>query len=480
MKEFSVNRCARIPLRRLLAASILVAFSATGEISAAPLQAEIPHDWTPGDRTAIASLFRAMDVKHKVNPHLLSSTQTVTSCADDGSLGTLRSVISGAADGDTVDLSGLSCGPITLSAGAIQIYADSLTIQGRSAADTIIGGNGADRVFVDYGYTALVLNDVTVRDGFNEVSGYHVAAGACIASNAAVTLDHAMVTNCKAIGEGAYGGGIVAPGLYMYTSTLSYNTAQGSLLSTLTASYGGGGFAYRGSATISDSTITNNRAVGDPAGMFGTYDTGAGLFVDNGGSVSRSTVSNNYTDGTGGGIAAHDGFSVSDSTISGNTAKKKGGGGVFVRAFRDLVITSSTIANNTAAKGGGVYLAGHSGSGVMQSTIVANNHATVTGDDVSSQYGVTFSGANNLVMTATMAVLPPATLNADPMLLPLADNGGPTQTHALEAASPALNAGANLTGLAVDQRGFARVFGTAADIGSFEYAPDSIFTDGFE
>jgi hypothetical protein len=79
-----------------------------------------------------------------------------------------------------------------------------------------------------------------------------------------------------------------------------------------------------------------------------------------------------------------------------------------------------------------------------------------------------------------MAVLPPATLNADPMLLPLADNGGPTQTHALGAASPALNAGANLTGLAVDQRGFARVFGTAADIGSFEYAPDSIFTDGFE
>lgn len=475
-----MNFRERVPLRRMLTASIYASLAIGSDVGAAQLQASIPQHWVPGDRTAVAELFRAMDAKHKTTNRLTASTFVVTSCADDGSPGTLRSVVSGAGTGDVVDLSGLSCGPINLSNGAIKIYADSLTIQGRSATDTVIGGNGADRVFVDYGYTALVLRNVTVRDGFNEVAGYKVAAGACVVSNAIVTLDHSTVTNCKAIGEGAYGGGILSPGLYMYTSTLSYNTAQGSLLSTLTASYGGGAFAYRGKAAVYDSTISSNRAVGDPAGMFGTYDTGAGLFVDNGGSISRSTISDNYTDGTGGGIATHDDFSVSDSTISGNTANKKGGGGIFARVSHGLTIASSTIANNTAAKGGGVYVAGHAGGGIMQSTIVANNHATVTGDDVSSQYGAVFAGANNLVMAATMVTLPLATLSADPMILPLADNGGPTQTHALPPTSPAHDAGNNATGLIVDQRGFTRVFGSAADIGAFEYAPDEIFADGFD
>jgi Right handed beta helix region len=475
-----MNFPERAPLRRLLAASICAGFALGSNVGAAPLQADIPAHWTPGDHRAVAALFRAMDAKHKATPRLLASTLPVTSCADDGTPGTLRSVVSGAGDGDVVDLSGLACGPITLTGGVIPIYADTLSIQGRSALDTIISGNVTDRVFLDYGYTSLTLRDLTVRDGFNQVPGYKIAAGACIASNAAVTLDHATVTNCKAIGEGAYGGGILSPGLYMYTSTLSDNTAQGSLLTTLTASYGGGAFAYRGSAAVYDSTISGNRAVGDPAGMFGTYDTGAGLFVDNGGLASRSTISNNYTDGTGGGIATHDDFLVSDSTISGNTAKKKGGGGIFARVFRDLTISSSTIVNNTAAKGGGVYLAGHAGGGVMQSTIVANNHATITGDDVSSQYGVVFTGANDLVMTSTMATLPPATLSADPTLQPLADNGGPTQTHALAPLSPARDAGNNAAGLTVDQRGYTRVFGTSADIGAFEYAPDFIFADDFE
>ncbi|MEP6485053.1 MAG: choice-of-anchor Q domain-containing protein [Rudaea sp.] len=405
----------------------------------------------------------------------------VTSCADDGTPGTLRSVISGAVDGDVVDLSGLTCAALTLSNGVIPIYADSLTIQGRSAADTVIGGNGADRVFLHYGYTSLVLRDVTVRDGFNQVAGYKIAGGACILSNALVTLDHSVVKNCKAVGEGAYGGGILSPGLAMYTSTLSDNTAQGSLLTTLTASYGGGAFAYRSTAAVYDSTISGNRAIGDPAGMFGTYDTGAGLFVDDGGSITRSTLSNNYTDGTGGGIATHAGLTIGNSTISGNTAKLKGGGGIFARVFNDLVITSSTIAQNTAAKGGGVYVAAHGGAGqTLQSTIIANNHATVSGDDVSAQYSVTFSGANNLVMAATMTTLPSDTLSADPLLLPLADNGGPTQTHAWLLTSLVRNAGNNAAGSIVDQRGYTRVFGVAADIGALEYAPDDIFVDDFE
>jgi hypothetical protein len=61
-------------------------------------------------------------------------------------------------------------------------------------------------------------------------------------------------------------------------------------------------------------------------------------------------------------------------------------------------------------------------------------------------------------------------LNRDPLLGPLADNGGPTLTHALLPGSPAINAGSNLSNLTTDQRqaGFPRVFESAVDIGAFE------------
>ena len=65
----------------------------------------------------------------------------------------------------------------------------------------------------------------------------------------------------------------------------------------------------------------------------------------------------------------------------------------------------------------------------------------------------------------------------------LDDNGGPTATHALMAASPAIDAGNNLGGFVFDQRGtgYARIVGARADIGAFEIQPaDQLFADGFD
>jgi hypothetical protein len=72
-------------------------------------------------------------------------------------------------------------------------------------------------------------------------------------------------------------------------------------------------------------------------------------------------------------------------------------------------------------------------------------------------------------------------LSADPKLLPLAFNGGPTKTHALPEDSPAIAAGNNVAGLTTDQRGpgFPRSIAGATDIGAFERG-DVIFADGFE
>jgi hypothetical protein len=80
-------------------------------------------------------------------------------------------------------------------------------------------------------------------------------------------------------------------------------------------------------------------------------------------------------------------------------------------------------------------------------------------------------------------LLPPDTLRGDPLLAPLADNDGPTLTHALMTGSPAIDAGDDFFELATDQRGSARIAGAAPDIGAFELAqpfPDGVFADGFD
>jgi hypothetical protein len=83
-----------------------------------------------------------------------------------------------------------------------------------------------------------------------------------------------------------------------------------------------------------------------------------------------------------------------------------------------------------------------------------------------------------------MVTLPADTLHDDPLLLPLADNGGPTWTMALAVGSPAIDTGANPLDLVTDQRGdgYVRVSGAAADIGAYEMqlVADAIFANGFD
>lgn len=117
----------------------------------------------------------------------------------------------------------------------------------------------------------------------------------------------------------------------------------------------------------------------------------------------------------------------------------------------------------------------------------ANNTDALGASDLAADAVVAISGANSLVMAADgLLELPADTLQDDPLLSPLADNGGLTPTHSLETGSPALDAGNNAAALEFDQRGegFPRVVGSAADIGAFEQQSppedDTIFRDGFE
>ena len=102
------------------------------------------------------------------------------------------------------------------------------------------------------------------------------------------------------------------------------------------------------------------------------------------------------------------------------------GGGLVVNGA--LTVRNSTVAFNTAGRGGG----GIFGLGYpieLDSTIVANNTAAYTGyfgADIGG-YG-TLSGADDLIIASDLGV-PDGTLAVDPLLLPLANNGGPTATH---------------------------------------------------
>ena len=157
-----------------------------------------------------------------------------------------------------------------------------------------------------------------------------------------------------------------------------------------------------------------------------------------------------------------------------------GGGGIFASAG---TILNCTIAENfSAVDGGGILWAGGANPIHVKNTIIAYNLVLTipeVGQDVS---GVFVSGGHNLigVVNGSSGFGAPGDLLGtvgnplDPMLAPLANNGGRTQTHALLPGSPAIDHGDNAGAPATDQRGVARPRdgdgngSKVVDIGAFE------------
>jgi hypothetical protein len=208
--------------------------------------------------------------------------------------------------------------------------------------------------------------------------------------------------------------------------------------------------------------------------------TAAGLTLTNVAVTgSRSTVG-------GGGVASLNAtLTIVNSTIAGNVVENGGapiGGGVVVGGGT-TTIRNSTIAGNRAtdvdgveAEGGGIFV--DDGTLITQNVTVAGNVANLasglsTNEDNGPTVSLTntmiagtcvnapFGGARNLSTSPTCGF--GAAVN--PLLGPLANNGGQTDTQALQAGSPAINAGATCP--STDQRGVARE--GACDIGAYEY-----------
>ena len=206
----------------------------------------------------------------------------------------------------------------------------------------------------------------------------------------------------------------------------------------LGTSRGGGAYAG-GRFTITGSTVTHNTAVQNDRGSVGGGFTGR----SGGNLISGSTIDNNNA-WLGGGFAitGHyagetDGATIVNSTISGNHANITSGG---FNAYRLAYLTlhNTTVTNNSAPYCGGVYI--YYGTADIKSSIIGGNtsiydtnqfgYYTAADLDVFA-YNATVAGDHNAIMTSNTP-LPADTLTDDPLLLPLADNGGPTLTHAFD------------------------------------------------
>lgn len=297
------------------------------------------------------------------------------------------------------------------------------------------------------------------------------------------------------VGDAGYGGGIcntTGASLIVENAEISGNTATGPI------NYGiGGGIHNNGDATLTKCGLSNNFSQNVGGGIYNkstltvdkctidgnTADLGGGAYHTSGDlTVTNSTLSGNTaTNGQGGGLCSDATTLIRNSTISGNQSQYEGGG---VCAFDStLDIYNSTIANNSAGMGGpmygggGVYLGGGGPKVTLRSTLVAGNNDTFAPTSYPDvyDYGGSLYVYNSLIQDPNGHGIADGVdgniVGKDPMLSPLADNGGPTLTHALQLGSPAINAGENpAPALAADQRGFSpRDFGGGTDIGAFEY-----------
>src|SRR6266571_3894603 len=220
----------------------------------------------------------------------------------------------------------------------------------------------------------------------------------------------------------------------------------------------GGGIATLNGAL----TLTDVAFIGNSAGR-----NGGAIYVSGSSAVLTDVAIIGNSAGDAGGMFMGGGnLFLTNVTISGNSAAADGGG--LQVANVTAVLINATITGNSAAAGGGIFRT--IGTVVLRNSIVANNAAGGNCNTTVVSAGNNLDSGNTCGLTFLGDLI-----NTDPLLGPLQNNGGQTDTHALPAGSPAIDAGTNTGCPATDQRGVARPFdgngdGTpVCDIGAYEF-----------
>ena len=309
----------------------------------------------------------------------------------------------------------------------------AMTVLGAGADRTVIDGAGLDRVFAIGHSGNAHLSDLTITGGDPSHRGTSqaIALGGAVLNTGAVQLDRVAL-----IGNRADGGG------GMFSTPRTIPVVRNSLIAGNRA-FSGGGLRLDSGGTIINSTITGNTLLPLPETVQALRDR-----------AFPTLFSLLVNEGTG------------------------WGGGIDHRGGSNVVITNSTITNNRAIRGGGGLASGQNyapvsdkialGTMTLRNTIVADNSSTAgtanchVKDQLITSLGHNLATDDSCFLTAA-GDLP----RTDPLLSPLADNGGPTQTQELTSQSPAIGAATGCPDS--DQRGLPRAHGGACDIGAYEH-----------
>jgi CSLREA domain-containing protein len=438
---------------------------------------------------------------------LTAGQKVVNSLADpgDGTCNaaqcTLREAINDPQSTQISFASGLGGGTITLArpglGGGTLVIGKNLTITVPSAR-IIIRRRSTDpqfRIFQIVSAATVKLTNLNIQNGKTDQSGGGggiinfgkltlircvVAAnpsGGISNRDGTLTLSNSRVANNP-------GGGI---GSRLGTLTVSNSVIEGNL--------GGGIGTFRNTSTVIDSRIVDNSGggIGNSIGTFtlrrstvagNSATDGGGIFNRTGTfTITRSTISGNSASERGGGIfhtaivREASRITITNSTISGNSAHI--GGGIFQISRErsiDITLASSTVARNSAIEeGGGIATGGVSGLGLTNSLVAQNSGPT--GPDVVNRspdfpvfarFSLIGNGSGSGITNTNGNQVGTANNPIDPKIGPLANNGGPTKTHALLLGSPAIDAASTPDCPTADQRGVPRPQGAGCDIGSYE------------
>lgn len=354
---------------------------------------------------------------------------------------TINAAINKASSGDTINVAvGIYTGT---GDEVVLLNKDAILSGGWNASFTSkVGMSTIDGQGVRRGFTVFNLNTV---DSFIIQNGTLFNTGGGIFNFGTLTLNKSIVRDNVA----DFGAGISNAG----TLTLNHSTVHGNIAATF-----GGGILNNGPLTLNNSTVSGNSSIQFGGG--GIANSGGTLILNN------STVSGNSTPESGGGIL-------------------NAGGPVGT-----VTLNYTTVSNNSAdIFGGGIANFNSTGTVTLGSSIVAGNRIGLSGFDhpqadcftdlelVTLGYNLVGSGSGCFIFGAPGDVSVTTSFVFTHFLNPLADNGGPTQTHALipgpiNSALDAIPSGTNNCGSApfdVDQRGVVRPQGAQCDRGAFEW-----------
>lgn len=407
--------------------------------------------------------------------------------------------------GSTGDHSG---GAIAVGHPGTRLHILNSTLENNATTDVHTPDNQGGALFVHNSYETVISGSVLSANQAGNGGAMGGIATGLLVFNSRFTGNQAVDAQSGDIVRG-YGGAIHLDGV-----TNSYNPNSlkrvhvcGSVFEGNSAVRGGGAMGvvvsdgkgtlatYERSTFIGNEVLGQNGNFGQGGGIYHIEDDHAGAVGELNLQILESTFHDNRARRQGGGVWVYilGRGEVANNTFEANTTtaplNEVGQGGAMVVTLGLIDVTNTTFANNHAAYQAGALHGGGSGDPnrviTLKNTIFLNN--TLNQQDLPSptewqgfhtnrpmsdggqniqhpRYKPYYGNEVNNNITASP-------IYADPLLHPLADNGGPTLTMALMPGSPAIDAGA--PGCPpTDQRGVPRE-GTC-DIGAFEFIASSI------